>query len=353
MSKERREIVAALGEAGRQGRETALATVVDVRGSAYRRPGARMLVVEGGPTAGNVSGGCLEADVRERAKKVMATGEPELVVYDTTSDADLVWGLGLGCNGVVRVFVERVTPEDARAIDEREGISATVVTGPHAGSRLTLSASGESSTDISDDAFAAAVLDAARAFSEQRRATTQPVGDAEVFFEATRPSLELTVLGAGYDAMPVVAFAKDLGWRVTVGDPRPAFATGERFPSADRVVVMRPEEAAAHVPDGSYVVIMTHNFAHDGAILASLAGSNPVYVGILGPAARTEKLLTGLKEEGVALGDLVTRIHAPIGLDIGAETPEQIALAIVAEIQAASAGHVGGRLKDRPGPIHY
>ncbi len=353
MSKELTEIVTALGEASRRGDRAALATVVDVRGSAYRRPGARMLVVEDGPTAGNVSGGCLEADVRERAKRVIETGEPELLVYDTTSDADLVWGLGLGCNGVVRVFVERVTPEDRCAVEERAAVSAMVVTGAHAGSRLSLSAAGESSTDILDESFAASVLDAARSFSERGRASIQPVGDAEVFFEAVRPPLELAVFGAGYDAMPVARFAKDLGWRVTVADPRSAFATEERFPSADRVVVTRPEEAAAHVSDGSYVVIMTHNFAHDGAILASLVGSNPAYVGILGPAARTAKLMAGLDAEGISLGDLTARIHAPIGLDIGAETPEQIALAIVAEIQAASAGHAGGRLKDRPGPIHY
>ncbi len=353
MAKELGEIVAALEAAGRRNAAAALATVVDVRGSAYRRPGAKMLVIEDGATAGNVSGGCLEADVRERAKRVIATGEPELVVYDTTSDADLVWGLGLGCNGVVRVFVERVAPDDRRAVDGREGVSATVVGGAHAGARLSLSATGESSSDIADEALAAAVLDAARTFSETGRASIQTIGDTEVFFEAVRPPLELVIFGAGYDAMPVAGFARELGWRVTVLDARPAFATSERFPAADRVAVSRPEEAADHVAEGAYVVLMTHNFAHDAAILTALAGTAPAYVGLLGPAARTAKLLASLEAEGTSLGDVAARIHAPVGLDIGAETPEQIALAIVAEIQAASAGHAGGRLRDRPGPIHY
>lgn len=350
---------------------TALATVVEVRGSTYRRPGARMLITQDG-NIGSISGGCLEADVAMRSQQVIASGEPMLVQYDTTSPDDIIWGLGLGCNGLVRVFIERLMPQSqfnpvtfiADCYHRRQtGVLATVLYAEgdyhsEIGTYLMLRQDGSTLSKIKTALGAIVLNDARAALSNNQSILKQyqlPVGNAEVFIEVIQPPVPLIIFGAGDDAKPVVRFAKELGWHVTVVDSRPTYATSERFASADVLVVSRPEHLREHITIDSrtITVVMTHNYLQDQELLKTLLPSAVRYLGILGPKSRTERLLRELLEQGVALTDNnLSRLYAPIGIDIGADNPEEIALAIVAEIRAVLANRSGGLLRERKGSIH-
>ena len=364
--KELQEIARAWDVLRQQGQTAALATVVRVDGSAYRRPGARMLVGRGGETVGSVSGGCLEADVVERARRVMETGEKIVVDYDTNDDGESVFGVGLGCQGVVRILIESLSAESDSALalpasllpDRQTGVLATVHgrrdgTETAIGDRLLLT------TDASSSVIGTSLQREAERVLKTRLSASRTVpmngGQAEVFFEYLQPPLPLVIFGAGPDAQPLVRFAKELGWHVTVTDRRPTFAMPARFPQADAVWVSSrgglPQ--ALHLDARTAVVVMTHNYQLDQSLLAELLPSPVCYLGVLGPKRRTERLLAELREESRAITDvMLARLHSPIGLDIGAETPEQIALAIVAEIQARAAGRRGGSLRERPGSIY-
>lgn len=345
----------------------ALATVVEVRGSTYRRPGARMLITSDN-CIGSISGGCLEADVATRSQQVIASGEPMLVQYDTTSPDDIIWGLGLGCNGLVRVFIERLdqlNPVSFIAASWRSrqvSVLATVISTQgnlDTGTHLMLPQDGDAVSSINNSALAALILDDARAALRNNQSTLKsyhlPVGNAEVFIEVIQPPVPLIIFGAGDDAKPVVRFAKELGWHVTVVDSRPAYATSERFPLADALVVSRPEHIGDRITidPRSVTVVMTHNYLQDRELLKTLLPSCIQYLGVLGPKSRTERLLRELLEQGIALTENnLSRLYAPIGIDIGADNPEEIALAIVAEIRAVLANRCGGLLRDRKGAIH-
>lgn len=367
--KELQDIVAAF-EKVECGQIAALATVVEVRGSTYRRPGARMLITQDG-CIGSISGGCLEADVVERSQQVIASGEPMLVQYDTTSPDDIIWGLGLGCNGLVRVFIERLMPQSPNPVafisncyrQRQIGVLATVVCAEgdlhsEVGKHLMLQQDGSTLSKIKT-ALAAIALNDARAALSNNQSTLKryhsPIGNAEVFIEVIQPPVPLIIFGAGDDAKPVVRFAKELGWHVTVVDSRPAYATSERFPSADVLVVSRPEHIRERITidPRKVAVVMTHNYLQDQELLKTLLPSAIQYLGILGPKSRTERLLRELLQQGVALTENnLSRLYAPIGVDIGADNPEEIALAIVAEIRAVLANRSGGLLRDRKGSIH-
>lgn len=386
-----RAIVGEYERAKHDGARTVLATVVRTSGSAYRRPGARMLVRLGADGScsmtGAISGGCLERDVCERAARALHTNEAALVRYDTTAAEDVVWGLGMGCNGVVEVLLEPLGADgeaDAKSDDfddapnlnpidflrrrhERgeRGLIATVfeVNGnarAHAGSRLFLTSDRAEATDIHDAELAAFVSRDARAtLSEGRNATREYQlsggGVASAFLEVVEPPVPLVLFGAGADAPPVARLAYEVGWGVTVVDHRPAFADAVLFPDADAVVVSRPEDVARRVALGArtVAVVMTHNYEHDRELLKTLLASDVSYIGMLGPARRTERMLSELAAEGFEpTAEQRDRLHAPIGLDIGAETPGAIAVSIIAEIQATLAGRAGGPLKQRRAPIH-
>lgn len=364
-----KEVQAIIEAFNRDNRIAALATVIEVRGSTYRRPGARMLMTQSG-YIGSISGGCLEADVFEHAQQVMALGEPMVVKYDTTSPDDIVWGLGLGCNGLVRVFIERLAPHKrSHSVaflaecyqDQQIGVLATVVRGADLvlGTHLMLQQDGKVRNYIEDSALAASVLEDAHAALRNNRSILKlyplPGGEAEVFIEAIQPPVPLAIFGAGYDAVPVVNFAKALGWHVTVVDSRPAYATKERFPVADAIVLARPEQVRDRIPLDSrtVAVVMTHNYLHDQALLQTLLPSPVRYLGILGPKSRTERLLEELRGAGILFSpEQLCRLYGPVGIDIGADTPEAIALSIVAEIQAVLANREGGLLRNRKGAIH-
>ncbi len=354
------------------GEVLAIATVVKVRGSAYRRPGARMLMNFAGRSAGMISGGCLENDARERAHTVMRTGKPVLVTYDSTAPEDIVFGLGLGCNGIVQVLIEPLIAGDeagllaflAACVARRQiGRIATIFQSDHfsPGARLMRWPDGSVTSSCNDGVLTAALLKAFQENASRRtaiRTLDLPDGRAAgVLLEAVAPPVPLTIFGAADDAIPVVQLAKSIGWHVTVVDARPAYATAERFPNADAVHCLRPEAllTSPHVviPPESMVMIMTHSFTCDRELLSVLLPRAPRYIGVLGPKSRTERLLGELTEEGVAFPEAnLARLHGPAGLDIGAETPEEIAVSIIGEMQAVLALRDGGALRDRTAPIH-
>jgi xanthine dehydrogenase accessory factor len=350
-----------------------LATVVRTTGSTYRRPGARMLVTGDGRSAGLISGGCLESDLRERSADVMATGHPLLVRYDSTSPDDVLWGLGLGCTGIADVLLEQVSGTQASSLLEfieecrcmrcagaiASPFVLTGITGEMTASRVFLREGvvlrGGGTDEPLQGALGRACAGALAAEKSSQLTVTLPGGEAQAFIEYIPPPVSLIVFGAGPDAAPLVRMAKELGWHVTVVDWREAYLSRESFPSADELVLSRPEETrdAFAVPHGAAAVIMTHNFDNDAALVRSLLASPASYVGLLGPRAKADMLLGRLAGEGIIpTEDEIARFHSPVGLDIGAETPEEIALAILAEIQAALHKRPGTPLRTREGPIH-
>jgi xanthine dehydrogenase accessory factor len=314
-------------------RPQVLATLVSVAGSSYRRPGARLLVADNGDRIGSISGGCLEEDVMARAKGVMASGIPETVVYDTTSENDLVWGVGLGCHGVVRVLLEKLSAQPAwaatLAANARERRPTRLAVRHSGGERASWG------TRLAQDAG----------------------GEVEegVFFQTIAPPTSLVIFGAGDDAMPLTRFAQELGWHITVADSRSALATAERFPQADALLVGPAAQLVAQVQPGSdaLVVVMTHRYVHDVPLLRELLGRPLAYLGLLGPKRRAEKILSDLAGGGLAISAAMrARLHAPVGLDLGADSPEQVALAIVAEMQAVLTNRDARFLRERDRPIH-
>ena len=351
-----------------RGERMALATIVAVKGSTYRRPGARLLVSASGDMVGNISGGCLEGDVADVAKVVMVEGEPRIASFDLTSDDETVWGWGLGCNGAIEVFVEPAdrAAETAgllrRALEEDRPLASVTVLESETpsverGARLLLTPEGDRTgglgpESVDDDAARVALEQLASGRSEIRELE----GGIRAFVEVLEPPLRLLVCGAGHDVIPLVKVASDLGWSVTVIDERRQFLTHERFPQAAGFLqVDKPEDAArvAGVDARSFVMVMSHNYLRDKDYLRGFLGTEPAYVGLLGPRVRTERLLGELRADGVepSASD-VDRMFGPAGLDLGGEGPEEIAHAIVGEILAVRAGRAAGFLREREGPIH-
>lgn len=365
------DVLSAIESLSARGEKLALATIVAVRGSTYRRPGARLLVPEEGELVGNISGGCLENDVADVAKIVMREGVARIVSFDLTADDDEVWGWGLGCNGAFELFVEpadkaaevagalRIALEEERPICMVTVLDSTVP-GVEQGDRILVRPGGAAERSFGDatlDAVAReAALDQLGAEHSEIRTLAGTTGEARAFVEVLEPPLRLVVCGAGHDAVPLVRQAASLGWSPVVVDDRPEFLNRDRFPdAAEFVLVERPDKVAevAPVDERAFVVVMTHNFLRDKDYVRSLLSSPVRFIAMLGPAVRTERLLTELRDEGIEIGeDARARIHGPAGLDLGAEGPEEIAAAICAEIVATKRGRGAGFLKDRPGPIH-
>src|SRR5205809_3488657 len=346
----------------------ALATIVGVRGSTYRRQGARLLLTRSQQMVGNISGGCLEGDVMVVADEVMTSGQARLVTYDLTADDDVVWGLGLGCNGAVDIFVEPVDPSAEiftlyrRAIADGRAVAAVPVlsgAAPGAGRRVAVWADGARIGTLGeatrDDRAARAGTAGVEEGASGIFSLPGSAGAVQAFVEVLRAPIRLVVCGAGHDAVPVVQLAAQMGWRVVVVDSRERFLTRDRFPGARQFIKADPTSAPDRVPmdDRTYVVIMTHNYLHDRDLLHGFLRTGAGYLGMLGPRIRTEKILDELRRDGVTMSDRDRgRIFGPLGLDIGGETPEEIARAIVGEIQAVESGRRGGFLRERKGPIH-
>ena len=371
--KELNSIMTAFVESQHNSEQVFLATVVHVQGSTYRQPGAQMLITSTGQMIGTISGGCLENDVLEHTRVSMADGKPIVVTYDTNADEDIIWGFGLGCNGVVKVLIEPLNQDDSLNPlvfinqcfhNQQPGIIATVITvegkvNIQMGARLTLKLDGSIITDIKEHYLTAALLQDAQACLQNQNSSFYQyqlaLGKVDVFLEFIKPPPHLIIFGAGRDAVPVAQFAKALGWRITIVDCRASEVTKERFVMADEVILTRREilHQQIFVDDYTIAVVMTHNYLDDLEILKVLMPSNIGYLGCLGSKQRTARLLQDLRTEGVkCTRTQLQKLHAPVGLDIGADTPEEIALSIIAEIQAVLANHGGGFLKHRTKSIH-
>jgi len=361
------DIVRGWSELRARVQEVVLATVVAASGSTYRRPGARLLLSAERWIAGGISGGCLERDVLGKAWWRTREG-PLVVTYDSTSaDDEETWTFGLGCNGRVDVLLERLPasgeahPLDfiARCLETRRpGVMATVFrSGPDGvlGRRLLLDADGVRS-DLPAGPLRDAVHGAAEAVAKEGKTRTQRIdGDHEVLVEVLQPPRSLVIFGTGQDAVPLVRLAAALGFHLTVVSNTSGGAPGELFQEANTRLTASPKAVREKLrlePD-SAVVIMTHNLGHDRGYLRFALESECAYVGILGPRARTERLLTELSEDGfqpTAAHRAV--LYSPVGLHLGAEQPEEIALSILAEIEARFRGTDAQSLRLRPGPIH-
>ena len=350
-----------------------LATLVDVRGSGYRLAGARMLIARDGKSIGTVSGGCLEADILERAERVRRTDEPTVISYDTTKNEDSVFGLGMGCRGVVRVLLEPVRNNETLSFirscvqGRRSGTISTLISKDD-GVEIELAAkyfsdavspyrAGQNSSSL-NGLQSSVTRDALAAIRENRSRCVEyktASGYAEFFHEVINPPTSIIIFGAGHDAVPLARLAAQLGWRVAIVDHRPAWTTVDRFPEAEEVLVGRGDDIPARFfeDSNSVAVVMNHNYDIDRELLRRLLGSACRYVGLLGPKSRTEKLLDELRRQGIKFTEgQLERLYAPVGLDIGASTPEGIALSIVAEIQAVLSGRSGGPLRNRKAPIY-
>lgn len=355
------------------GKPCALATVVEVNGSAYRRPGARMLVTNEGQLTGTISGGCLEGDARRRAQQVMLRGKPEIIVYDSTDiDDDLENGAQLGCQGEVFILMEPIDFNNAHNPLEllretfqlqQTSVLATVLKSsdhtlaPAAERFLLLNDGSLKSGNINPDLIQQYLLPDMQELLHTGTSIVQEYDYAgqtiRVFLELIKPAPLLTIYGAGNDAQPLVRLAKSLGWRVMVIDGRPLLASQNRFPEADKVQIARVEEMAHYVYAQGFAVLMSHNYYYDLAALEALSQLKEIaYIGILGPRKKTDRILNELQQKGIDTIALDERLHSPIGLDIGGENPDEIALSIMAELQAVRNGYKGGFLRDVDAPIH-
>ncbi len=355
-------------EVEKSGISASLATLVQVSGSHYRRPGARMLITDDDRTVGAISAGCLESDLRERAKGVMKSGTATLVRYDTTTDEDLLLGTGMGCGGVVDLLLESTASDSVvkfmqyatRCVQSRNTFAvatvyrAQVSSEVQPGDRMFRDSVNTHSAPfgevelrgrISDD------LDRVFASGESSH-QTYPVtsGQVELFLERISPPLSLLLLGAGDDTVPVLQMAKSLGWQVAVADHRCEFVRPERFPDADLLVAAHADDLTDKLALASFdaAVVMTHNYFQDRELFKRLAHSKLKYLGLLGATRRTKRLLDDLRQEGVEMSEQqLARVYAPVGLDIAAEGPHEIALSVVSEIQHALLGGTGCSLRGK------
>ncbi len=362
---ELRRMIEAADRALDAGGAVYLATVVDVDGSAYRRPGARMLILPEGGRVGSISGGCLERDLCRAAPALAADG-PRVVSFDTRAGADAPNPrYDLGCSGVIHVLVERVTrdgddagplaPLRATLRTRQPRVAATVFHAddarfPATGTRLDEAALRDRFAPVRE--VVATVSAAGRPVACE---LTHGEASCRMLIERIDPPRPLLVFGAGDDARPLAAMASELGWHVTVIDKRPEMVTAARFPAADARVCVPPRDAARRVAidTRTAAVLMTHSLADDVDLLPWLMESAAGYVGLLGPKSRTARLMRRLHERGrLPAPDRLDRLHAPVGLDLGASAPPGVALAILAEIMAVDNARGGGRLQERDGPIH-
>ena len=336
----------------RTGEPMVLATVYETMGSTYSKAGHRILIAANGDYRGLVSGGCLEGDLAERARGVIETHQPKAVSFDMRDEADDLWGLGVGCNGLIRVFLQPLTeagdyqPFSAIArslLEDTPAVIATVIAVAGQG-RLspgaTLVWNGGPEGAESLGVLVPGCREARAAGSAIYR--TEANGTA-VLYAPLKPIRRLLVLGAGPDAVPVVNMAAELGWRVSIADHRPAYLEKGSFKAAEDARLIDPARMSSELEPARFdaIIVMSHHLMTDQAYLEQLAGIEVGYLGVLGPRDRRERLLAALGETGKPLQG---RLKGPVGLDIGADDPESIALSLLAEMHAVLAGASGQTL---------
>lgn len=345
-----------------------LATIVDVEGSAYRRPGAKMLVPADGESLGAVTAGCLEGPVVDLAASVRENGRPQLETFDLMDDDE--WGLGLGCNGVIDLLLEPVDesldPVFSALDDRKPVIVLTTVESNNSlvsvGDRTVVDANGEpapsSERESLPDAVVDEVVSVTRELRSEGKSATVDVstgdGDVRVFVDSVEPAPRLLLFGNQNDVQPVSRLGREVGFEVVVASARGATAADEDFPHAHEVVATRPTDLPELADERTYAVLMSHNFLDDRLAFEALQESPDVpYIGLMGPRDRFDRIRDELAEEGTTFTeDQLERVSTPIGLDLGGGEPVQIALSIVSETLAIHNGRSGGRLRDKEGPIH-
>jgi len=371
--KEIRDIISAFEEACREGRQTALATVVHVDGSSYRRPGARMLITDEGRLTGAISGGCLEGDALQKALFALTRRTSMLVTYDTMDEDDAKLGVGLGCNGIIQVLFEPVDPGDPKnpigllkliAAERQDAVLVTLFSlqdkrGPQPGTCLLMKGDEWISNGKEDKELIEVLRqDAEKVMTERTSAFRNYVSathDLTVFIEFVMPPISLVIIGAGNDVVPLVKMADVLGWETKVVDGRPSLARPERFVPSCQVLVSKPEGLLEKISidDETVFLLMTHNYNYDLAMLKALIPRNVAYIGSLGPRQKLERMLEEIREEGMTITQEQSEcIYGPSGLEIGAETPEEIGLSILAEIKAVLAKKEGRSLRKNENVIH-
>ena len=369
-----REIKAILKDhflADDRGMKRALATVVHVQGSSYRRPGARMLVWEDGRITGAISGGCLESDALRKAQLAMATNAPRLVVYDTSNEEDASIGVQLGCNGVITVLFEPITSENSeplnlleKILEKRQpSVVVTIVaegkTDSHPGTSLVITHEKKIFSTLSSDLHEKVLNEAFGVLNHGTSKHLTVIGPEEknlnVFLEYISPPIHLVIAGAGNDAVPLVEIAEILGWSTQVVDGRNTHTSGNRFPPSCAIRLAKPEEVLNGITPDAFTafILVTHNFQYDKALLKILLPLEVPYIGILGPKKKLERMIHELREDGMSITEaMLEKVFGPIGLEIGAEHPAEIALSVLAEIQAVITGKPGGFLRDKTTVIH-
>jgi xanthine/CO dehydrogenase XdhC/CoxF family maturation factor len=369
--KEIRDIINAYKKAQEAGEQVALATVVQVEGSSYRQPGARMLITERGELTGAISGGCLEGDALRKALKVINEKRKMLVTYDTSDEDDAKLGMGLGCNGIIQVLIEPVNPSDnfnpIHLLQHiAEGRANTVLVtlfslndrkAHHPGTCLLIMENGTSIGPSSwlQDSIIESGKTALRTQTSVFQMLSTDAGTFNAFIEVIKPAISLVIFGAGADVLPLVNMGQLIGWECTVIDGRPNYANKDRFPAGVKVILSKAESALQYIDiDGQTVfALMTHNYNYDLEVLKQLLLRPTKYIGLLGPKKKRERLLNEIKESGMLITEqMLQSLYGPVGLDIGAETPEEIALSIVSEIKAVLSGKVAGSLRDNRDTIH-
>lgn len=344
------------------GERVAIATVLEVKRSAPRPPGSKMAISSSGEISGAVSGGCVEGAVVEEAERVLGGGEPRLLHYGIADEE--AWDVGLPCGGEIAVFVERYESDVQRdfarlARAGGRGALVTVVGGGgrnpvRVGTRLLVTADGRSHGGLGDAGLDARAARLAEEAMWAERAGLHDDAAGALFVDVIAPPPKLIVCGAVDFAGALCRLARAAGWRPYVVDPRGRFATPERFPEAEEIVVAWPGDAFASlggIDRATYIAVLTHDPKLDDAALHVALNSEAAYVGAMGSrrmqARRRERLIAGGLTE-----DALDRLSAPIGLDLGALTAEETALSIMAEIVAVRNGRTGGRLRDASGRIH-
>ncbi|MCU7550377.1 XdhC family protein [Chitinophagaceae bacterium LB-8] len=374
--KEINDIIKAYEEAQTRQKQTALATVVHVNGSSYRRPGARMLITEDGELTGAISGGCLEGDALRKSLLAIMEQKTKLVTYDTNDEDDAKMGLGLGCNGIIQVLIESIDPSNpnnpiqllkkATAIRQNASLitlfSLQDKRAPQPGLCLLVTddqyilgnAAFLKETQLEETLIANAKQVIALKKSAFKNYISQDQ-NITAFIEYIKPPVSLVIIGAGNDVLPLVNMSGIMGWQTTIIDGRPHYSSGERFPGSCQVLTTKPEGLLQQIPidDQTAFVLMTHNYNYDLAMLRVLLQQDLAYIGMLGPKKKLTRMLDELRAEGQALTPLqLSIIHSPVGLDIGAETPEEIALSIMAEIKAVLARRYPFFLTEKNDVIH-
>ncbi|NDV16643.1 XdhC/CoxI family protein [Muricauda sp. TY007] len=350
-----------------------LATVVHVEGSSYRRAGARMLVDEYGNITGAISGGCLEGDALRKALFALDRQENKLVTYDTSDEDDAVIGAQLGCNGIIQVLFEPMDYTDSnnpcellKVVAEQEvPTSISIVfdldkTQKQLGTILIADGKGAvAGKQIPDNLQKALLLKGTEVVEKENPCFGEVELDGDklyVFVQMHQPPVKLVLVGAGNDAQILAQQADMLGWKVTVADGRPTHANKERFVGSCQVIVTKPEETLENIniDNRTCFVLMSHNYSYDLSVLKLLLGNPETpYIGILGPLKKYERMLNELADEGVEVSKAdLAKINAPVGLEIGAETPAEIGLSILAEIQSVLTNKGARPLKQKTEPIH-